>query len=770
MDSSVVILVIVIAHAVLLLVALLRARLAGRRLWWLLGTIIFSALACAAYAIPAPADLPHPLNRGTVLTLAIVLLLAMYGALVISDVARLRTNRSFPIVWLVLTLLCLGAVTAAAFATSEPQLGQGQWLRQVFQQPDMLSIAFLAGFVVQMVVLFGAAFSGFYRAALPEVANRSLFWVVNTAILSIGIVSLVILSEALLLVAAGMLLLLLAASGATYAQISHRVFDIRAGLALLIRIGVLTGLTAGVIFAALYLVNALQVETQDERTLLLVVIAALLALLYVPVRSLIESILNKLLVGRRVNPTLVTRQFSQQVTRTVDLDPLIETTTSMVNRIMRVRRSGIMLVNDSGIETGQMELLVMAGGGFANMKGQRARVRTDGPIYQQLAVKQECLLQFDLDYDPLYLQIAPEERRFFSSLQMSAYAPIIVENVLIGILASGPKLNDSAFYDRDLELLATMGHQTGIALRNSRLVADLRHLNKTMQTLNKELESTNDELGKLDSVKTDFVTIASHELRTPLAQIRGYTDIIDALNEQGMLDQDQVAGLVANLRKATERMEELIGAMLDVSQLDVNAMDLRFTQTTPEAVLRMAIEPLTNEIKQRKLSLSLRGTRGLPPIQADMQRLVQAFRAVVTNAIKFTPDGGKIEIRASLRPAESPDEVDKVLVEISDTGVGIAREHVELIFNKFFRAADPSLHSTGAFKFMGAGPGLGLTIAKGVIEGHGGQIWAESPGHDMKNFPGSTFYVLLPVSPPEDARRVLPFSSDESSVMKAVAG
>ncbi|MBN1963873.1 MAG: hypothetical protein JW910_04465, partial [Anaerolineae bacterium] len=78
---------------------------------------------------------------------------------------------------------------------------------------------------------------------------------------------------------------------------------------------------------------------------------------------------------------------------------------------------------------------------------------------------------------------------------------------------------------------------------------------------------------------------------------------------------------------------------------------------------------------------------------------------------------------------------------------------------KFFRAHDPSLHSTGTTKFMGAGPGLGLTIARGVIEGHGGRIWVESPGHDPEHMPGSTFYITLPLNPPSEARRILPFET-----------
>ncbi len=282
--------------------------------------------------------------------------------------------------------------------------------------------------------------------------------------------------------------------------------------------------------------------------------------------------------------------------------------------------------------------------------------------------------------------------------------------------------------------------------RNERLLADLRRLNTS-------LEAARDQMERLDSVKTDFVTIASHELRTPLAQVRGYTEILDALNEEGALDDEQTAEMLASLRKAGERMEELIVAMLDVSQLDVDAMNLHFGQTTVESVIRTAIEPLTEAIKQRKLSLSARGLRGLPPIQADSARLVQAFRNVVGNAIKYTPDGGRIEIKAEFQETDP----ETVLVTVTDTGVGIDNDHLELIFRKFYRGYDPSLHSTGSYKFMGAGPGLGLTIAQGVIEGHGGKIWAASPGHNMETFPGTTIHILLPVTPPETARRVRPF-------------
>lgn len=288
---------------------------------------------------------------------------------------------------------------------------------------------------------------------------------------------------------------------------------------------------------------------------------------------------------------------------------------------------------------------------------------------------------------------------------------------------------------------------------------ELRRLKAEIEGLRMSHSATQEQMRALDSVKTDFVTIASHELRTPLAQIRGYADILDALYEQDILDSDSLGDAIQNIRKAAERMDDLIAAMLDVSQLDVNAMNLNIAEIALEDVMRMAIEPLTEGVRGRKIALTARGLKGLPPLEADSQRLVQALRNIIVNAIKFTPDAGRIEINAHLQPAASPVDKDFVLIAFTDTGVGIKPEHLELIFHKFFRGYDPSLHSSGAYSFMGAGPGLGLTIAKGVIEGHGGEIWAESSGHSTERLPGATLYVLLPVKRPVTATRVQPLES-----------
>jgi signal transduction histidine kinase len=134
----------------------------------------------------------------------------------------------------------------------------------------------------------------------------------------------------------------------------------------------------------------------------------------------------------------------------------------------------------------------------------------------------------------------------------------------------------------------------------------------------------------------------------------------------------------------------------------------------------------------------------LPVIQADPDLLYKVFYHLVMNAIKYTPDGGKIMI--SGHSLNDNSEGPGIEVIVSDTGIGIDPQHHELVFEKFFQTGEVLMHSSGKTKFKGGGPGLGLAIAHGIIEVHHGKIWVESPGHDEEKNPGSSFHIRLPLS------------------------
>jgi signal transduction histidine kinase len=289
--------------------------------------------------------------------------------------------------------------------------------------------------------------------------------------------------------------------------------------------------------------------------------------------------------------------------------------------------------------------------------------------------------------------------------------------------------------------LNTLAGQTAVALENARLFDDQTQLNQAISQLNEELIAANRRLEKLDRAKTDFLNITSHELRTPLTQVRGYADLVREMVEEGDINQPNMIKMMSSIRKATNRLEAIYSAMFDVSALGVGALPLRVEPVHLIRVLTEAVARWQAALEQRQQGLVMYGVERLPYLDGDHERLVQTFSNLINNAIKFTPDGGRIEIQG--RMIEGSEPVIEIIV--ADTGVGIDPEDHDMIFEKFYRAGSIDLHSTGDIKFMGGGPGLGLTIAKGVIEGHGGRIWVESLEHDEKTFPGSRFHVLLPL-------------------------
>jgi len=144
-------------------------------------------------------------------------------------------------------------------------------------------------------------------------------------------------------------------------------------------------------------------------------------------------------------------------------------------------------------------------------------------------------------------------------------------------------------------------------------------------------------------------------------------------------------------------------------------------------------------IRERQFQFEMDSFEGSQEmIFGDAPRLFQAFRNLISNAIKFTPDGGRIHVGGRKLPGF-------LEITVSDTGIGIDPDDHGLIFEKFGQLGKVALHSSGKTKFKGGGAGLGLSISKGIIEAHGGSIWLESPGYDEIHCPGSTFHVLLPV-------------------------
>jgi len=269
---------------------------------------------------------------------------------------------------------------------------------------------------------------------------------------------------------------------------------------------------------------------------------------------------------------------------------------------------------------------------------------------------------------------------------------------------------------------------------------------------------------RLNQMKNSFLGLASHELKTPLTIIMGYVELLLSSDREQPLDEDTLK-LIRHIAKASDRLSEIVRDIVDVSMIDGRTIDLVSRHVDINVLVMRAVSNVEQFIRQREQVLSLNIGNDLPLIRCDFERIVQAVGNVLSNAIKFTPDKGRIiiETKLVLRPrlpekfasvgadgscTLSNEQVPYVEIAIHDSGIGIAEAEQEAIFEKFYEVGDVEEHSTGKVAFKSRGAGLGLSIVKGIIDLHGGAVWVESPGYDPDTMPGSTFYLLLPAAGP----------------------
>ncbi|RME71692.1 MAG: response regulator, partial [Chloroflexi bacterium] len=294
-----------------------------------------------------------------------------------------------------------------------------------------------------------------------------------------------------------------------------------------------------------------------------------------------------------------------------------------------------------------------------------------------------------------------------------------------------------------VERFLATGHQEVEAATPRERYLQEQSLNLIQQLEQKitELEEAYRKLEQLEKLKTDFISIVSHELRTPLTLISSYSQMLNIL--PAVRDDNGAQEFLAGIRRGTDRLQEIINDMVTIIRLELDSADKKFGPVAMRTLIQTVKQEHDDLAQSRQITLSTQLPEELPVINGDPRQLRSALSRIVHNAIKYTPDGGKVTISASA----VMDEHDQQWIEIvvADTGVGIDADKQNVIFDRFGTAEDVMLHSTSKTEFKGSGIGLGLAIAKGVIELHSGKIWVESPGYDPQSNPGSKFFIRLPV-------------------------
>ncbi|MEW6731683.1 MAG: response regulator [Acidobacteriota bacterium] len=332
--------------------------------------------------------------------------------------------------------------------------------------------------------------------------------------------------------------------------------------------------------------------------------------------------------------------------------------------------------------------------------------------------------------------------KLLSGVQSLLVVPIHSSKQLFGMLYVESYTKHHNFNYAALRIIQGLANQAAIALENARLYTELKNKNH-------ELAELNDQLKKLDQLKSNFLNIATHELRTPISIVLGYNMMLR--NDMGDGLSAEQAELLDESIVNCRRLIQLINSMLDISRIESGKLNINIAANDIRRCIDSAVKLLREPLRAKQINLKVQMPSQLPLLPFDAERLQQVFINLIDNAIKFSHPGGAITIRAALKKSSSRTVTtlaqgspaglatfDEQVLEVSveDTGVGVPAEEQALIFEEFVQSSNKPLQSDCL-----PGSGLGLAIAKKIIAAHEGKIWVESQLNK-----GCKFIFHLPIN------------------------
>ncbi|HSH02576.1 MAG TPA: GAF domain-containing protein [Anaerolineae bacterium] len=438
-------------------------------------------------------------------------------------------------------------------------------------------------------------------------------------------------------------------------------------------------------------------------------------------------------------------QVGQDILGSLDLQVVLERLAHHAHRLFNAIQTVLWLREGY---TAWFEATVAIGDYSEEIRADKMRLGEGFAGSVALRGEAEIINDMETDYRGKHVPGTPEVEDTPAAVMC---VPLQTRGKTIGVLALYRQKADGRFTQTDLDFLIGLGRQAVIAIENARLYAQVQAFNEQLEQevalRTADLQIAYEQLERLDRTKSDFIQITAHELRTPITVLQGYGQLLerDPLFKGHEYQQNLVEGMV----KGAQRMHEIVNTMLMMIKVDSRSLVVHPEPLAISRVVKAVVEDLEANIKSRKQVVEIGDELGkMPLVTGDIEALVMVMQNLLTNAIKYTPDGGEITIKSHYYETDSPLEEGKPAVEVlvTDTGIGISAEAIDLIFTKFYQTGEVANHSSSKTQFKGGGPGLGLAIARGIVEAHEGRLWAESAGYDEENLPGSTFHVVLPVA------------------------
>lgn len=500
-----------------------------------------------------------------------------------------------------------------------------------------------------------------------------------------------------------------------YAIIVHRLMDIKLALrrSFVYVFSVLAIIVPA--FLALYYLDKFFPQYIIYASL---AISALAVLVFTPIRNYYYRIANKYFFSSLYDGRQVIAKLSDSLRSTLDVQQVYSLISDTLINSLRVKSVAVLNYQEAA-----HQYLVQYNNGFDI--GSRRLFPSDSDLHQNFITKTKPLVVEELKQAAY--QGHEQILDLLSDLKVAMIIPLNIKNETLGIIALGHKESGDMYNDEDLKTLETIASQSAIAIKNAQLYEETKQFSRTLQAevdrQTKELKRANEELKKLDRAKSDFISIASHQLRTPLTAIKGFASMM----LEGSYGKLSVAlrDKTEKIFESAERLIRLVNDLLDLSHMEGGKMEFNFAKVDFDAMVKSVVEELAPTAEKKKLKFTWKAPDGEFWVKADEQKLRQVVMNLIDNAIKYTQKGS-VEVILEHQDGQA-------VMSVKDTGIGLAPGENEHLFQKFMRGQEASHYHT-------EGAGVGLYVAKQLIEAHQGKVWAESEGEDK----GTTFYIKLP--------------------------
>jgi len=393
-------------------------------------------------------------------------------------------------------------------------------------------------------------------------------------------------------------------------------------------------------------------------------------------------------------------ELSVTLNSTLDLDDLLQLITATATELLECEAASILLYDEKN-----PRLYFAAATGSDPAQLAEIPVPIENSLAGTIFRTNSHIILNEAELDPRHYSLVSDHIKF--NVRTLVGVPMPIKDRTVGVLEAVNKHN-GIFDERDAALLSVIAAHAAIAINNARL------LRTTQQALEKVKES--------DQLKSNFLALASHELRTPLGIIIGYSTF---LKEDAKGELSDHANQVLT---AARQMRSILDEMNNLAMLKSDEMILKPQKIVMQDVLVYACEGIKEIAATRNQKLIYAFPEEPFVVNVDLDKTALAFGNILGNAIRFSPQGSDITIGAI-------QDGNQVLAWVQDQGIGIPVDKLQKIFEEFYQIEPPNTRHYG-------GLGIGLTIAKGLIETQGGRIWAESEGAGA----GSTFKVLLPAA------------------------